>query len=168
MSFSLHSSTENLGGGRRSWSVGSNSRMSLREPEKSSIGLMSRNASARPLSRNHWKESRCTEIKSGSGRTSSRFANENRSRVSGRDGKDYSLEDAVGKEARRPAALKTKDAEREGTATGQYTASSADAATSYTGHLVALTHQGKPARRPGQALLQFCLFPALPPSSALQ
>src|SRR5580658_8272890 len=100
MSFSLHSSTENFGGGRKSWSVGSNSRMSLSEPEKSSIGLMSRKASAKPLSRNHWKESRCTEIRSGSGRTSSRFANEKRSRVTGRDGKDYSLEDAGANGAR--------------------------------------------------------------------
>ena len=58
MSFSLHSSTENFGGGRRSWSLGSNSKMSLSEPEKSSMGLMSRKASAKPLSRNHWKESR--------------------------------------------------------------------------------------------------------------
>ena len=52
MSFSLHSSTENFGGGRRSMSVGSNSRISLSEPEKSSIGLMSRNVSASPCSRN--------------------------------------------------------------------------------------------------------------------
>ena len=41
MSFSLHSSTENFGGGRRSASVGSNSSSRLSWPVKSSIGLMS-------------------------------------------------------------------------------------------------------------------------------
>src|ERR1700683_1333238 len=128
MSFSLHSSTENFGGGRRSWSLGSNSKMSLSDPEKSSIGLMSRKASARPLSRNHWKESRWTEIRSGSGRTSSRFAKENRSRVAGRDGQDSSPEDAVATEARQAVALKTKDANGQGTATDQYTTSRTDAA----------------------------------------
>ena len=41
MSFSLHSSTVNFGGGRRSGSVGSNSSSRLSWPVKSSIGLMS-------------------------------------------------------------------------------------------------------------------------------
>src|SRR3974390_422012 len=92
MSFSLHSSTENFSGGRRSWSVGSNSRMSLRDPEKSSMGLMSRKVSARPSSRNHRKESRCTAMRSGSGRTSSRLAKEKRSRDAERVGKGLLLE----------------------------------------------------------------------------
>ena len=48
MSFSLHSSTENLGGGRRSSSKGSNSSSTWRFSEKSLIGLMSRNVLARP------------------------------------------------------------------------------------------------------------------------
>ena len=48
MSFSLHSSTVNFGGGRRSSSFGSNSSSSDRVSVKSRIGLMSRNASARP------------------------------------------------------------------------------------------------------------------------
>src|SRR6202790_4245539 len=91
MSFSLHSSTVNLGGGRRSGSSGSNSRISFNDPEKSSIGLMSRKVSANPFSRNHRKESRCIEIRSGSGRTSSKLANENRSRVTGREGKGLLL-----------------------------------------------------------------------------
>src|ERR1700731_3646011 len=91
MSFSLHSSTENFGGGRRSASVGSNSRISLSDPEKSSMGLMSRKVSARPCSRNHLKESRWMEMRSGSGRTSSRLAKEKRSRETGRDGKGLLL-----------------------------------------------------------------------------
>ena len=48
MSFSLHSSTVNLGGGRRSSSSGSNSSSSCSVSVKSLIGLMSRNVSARP------------------------------------------------------------------------------------------------------------------------
>src|SRR4051794_31947304 len=87
MSLALHSSTEYLGGGRRSMSSGSNSRSSRSSPVKSSIGLMSRKVSARPRSRNHWNESRWMAIRSGRGRTSSRFANEKRSRVAERDGK---------------------------------------------------------------------------------
>src|SRR5262249_15526198 len=90
MSFSLHSSTENFGGGRRSWSVGSNSRISLSDPEKSSIGLMSLKVSASPSSRNHLNESRWIEMRSGSGRTSSRLANEKRSLDAERVGKAYS------------------------------------------------------------------------------
>ena len=43
MSFSLHSSTVNFGGGRRSSSYGSNSSSSWSASEKSLIGLMSRN-----------------------------------------------------------------------------------------------------------------------------
>ncbi len=48
MSFSLHSSTENFGGGRRSGSNGSNSSSSWRFSEKSLIGEMLRNVSASP------------------------------------------------------------------------------------------------------------------------
>ena len=55
------------------------------------MGLMSRNVSARPCSRNHLNESRWMEIRSGSGRTSSRLAKEKRSRVAGRDGKGLLL-----------------------------------------------------------------------------
>ena len=76
MSFSLHSSTENFGGGRRSSSSGSNSSSSCRVSVKSLIGLMSRKVSARPCCRNHSNESRWMAIRSGSSRTSSRFANE--------------------------------------------------------------------------------------------
>ena len=79
MSFSLHSSTGNLGGGRRSGSVGSNSSSRRSWPVKSSIGLMSAKVSARPWSRNQWNESRWMAMRSGSGRTSSRLANEKRS-----------------------------------------------------------------------------------------
>src|ERR1700735_1240068 len=78
MSFSLHSSTENFGGGRRSASVGSNSSSRLSCPVKSSIGLMSLKASANPLSRNHWKESRWIEMRSGSGSASSMLAKDTR------------------------------------------------------------------------------------------
>src|ERR1019366_4520511 len=79
MSFSLHSSTENFGGGRRSGSVGSNSSSRLSWPVKSSIGLMSLNVSARPRSRNHWNESRWMATRSGNGKASSILANEKRS-----------------------------------------------------------------------------------------
>ena len=48
MSFSLHSSTENFGGGRRSSSSGSNSSSSWSVSVKSLIGLMSRKVSASP------------------------------------------------------------------------------------------------------------------------
>src|SRR6516162_1591060 len=85
MSFSLHSSTENFGGGRRSASVGSNSSSRLSCPVKSSIGLMSLKASARPLSRNHWNESRWMAIRSGSGRASSMLAKETRSGLRDRE-----------------------------------------------------------------------------------
>src|SRR6516162_6040770 len=85
MSFSLHSSTENFGGGRRSASVGSNSSSRLNCPVKSSIGLMSLKASARPLSRNHWNESRWIAIRSGRGRASLMFANETRSGLRDRE-----------------------------------------------------------------------------------
>src|SRR5438105_6146411 len=99
MSVSLHSSTENLGGGRRSWSSGSNSRRSFRLPVKSSIGLMSRKVSARPLSRKSLKESRWMAMRSGSSRTSSRLANEKRSLDAERDGKGLLLRRA-GRERR--------------------------------------------------------------------
>src|SRR6516162_1871783 len=85
MSFSLHSSTENFGGGRRSASVGSNSSSRLNCPVKSSIGLMSLKASARPLSRNHWNESRWMAIRSGSGRASLILAKETRSGLRDRE-----------------------------------------------------------------------------------
>ena len=126
--------------------------MSLSEPEKSSIGLMSRKASARPLSRNHWKESRCTEIKSGSGRTSSRFANEKRSRVTGRDGKDYSLEDAVA--AERAPTCRPKNQGRGKRGHGNWSVYRIPYGRGKLMHrsLVALTDQGKPGRPPGQAL----------------
>src|ERR1700722_1978701 len=94
MSFALHSSIENFGGGRRSGSVGSNSSSSRNWPVKSSIGLMSANVSARPFMTNQSKESRCTEIRSGSGKTSSRFAKEKRSGVRERDGKGLLLANA--------------------------------------------------------------------------
>src|SRR5438477_12369192 len=97
MSFSLHSSTENFGGGRRSTSVGSNSSSRRSCPVKSSIGLMSRNVSASPLSRNHWNESRWTATRSGSGSTSLRFAKEKRSLVVVRAGKGLLLRSGVGR-----------------------------------------------------------------------
>ena len=56
MSFSLHSSTENFGSGRRSSSSGSNSSSSWSVSVKSLIGLMSRKVSARPFSRNQSNE----------------------------------------------------------------------------------------------------------------
>src|SRR5258708_37848460 len=96
MSFSLHSSTLNLGGGRKSMSSGSNSSSRRKVPVKSSIGLMSRKVSAMPRSRNQAKESRWMEMRSGRGRTSSRLANEKRSRVVGRDAKVYSSDCPVG------------------------------------------------------------------------
>ena len=76
MSFSLHSSTVNFGGGRRSSSKGSNSSSRLSVSVKSLIGEMSRKASARPCSTNHWNDFRGMAMRSGSSRTSSRFANE--------------------------------------------------------------------------------------------
>ena len=76
MSFSLHSSTVNLGGGRRSSSSGSNSSSSESVSVKSRIGEMSRKVSLRPSWRNHSKLSRWTEIRSGRARASSMFANE--------------------------------------------------------------------------------------------
>src|SRR5215469_8830047 len=85
MSFSLHSSTENFGGGRGSASVGSNSSSRLSWPVKSSTGLMSVKASARPLSRNHWNESRWMAIRSGSGKASLMFAKETRSGLRDRE-----------------------------------------------------------------------------------
>ena len=94
MSFSLHSSTENLGGGRRSSSFGSNSSSSRSVSVKSLIGLMSRKVSASPLSRNQRNDSRWMAIRSGSGSASSRFANEYRSRM--RVGKEVLLR--VGRE----------------------------------------------------------------------
>src|SRR5271154_3551481 len=90
MSFSLHSSTENLGGGRRSGSVGSNSSSRLSCPVKSSMGLMSLNVSANPRSKNHWKESRWIAIRSGRGRASSMLAKEKRSGLLDRVGNAYS------------------------------------------------------------------------------
>src|SRR5688500_3957283 len=84
MSFSLHSSTVNLGGGRRSGSLGSNSSSRRNCPVKSSIGLMSRKASPSPCSRNHWNESRWIAMRSGSGKTSSNLEKEKRSLLEGR------------------------------------------------------------------------------------
>src|SRR5437763_2390059 len=88
MSFSLHSSTENFGGGRRSSSAGSNSNSSCSVSVKSLIGLMSRNVSASPWWRNHSKDSRWIAIRSGRGRASSRLANEYRCREAVREGKE--------------------------------------------------------------------------------
>ena len=76
MSFSLHSSTVNFGGGRRSSSSGSNSSSSCSASLKSLIGEMSRNVSARPSFRNHSKLSRWTAMRSGSSNGSVRLANE--------------------------------------------------------------------------------------------
>src|SRR5437879_5999938 len=121
MSFSLHSSTENLGGGRRSTSVGSNSSSRRSWPVKSSMGLMSRNVSASPFSRNHWNESRWTATRSGRGRTSSRFAKEKRSLVAGRAGKGLLLKAGAGgtRGAPRQRHLRGDD-RRTTTATCQY------------------------------------------------
>ena len=58
MSFSLHSSTENFGGGRRSSSSGSNSSSSWSVSVKSLIGLMSAKVFRRPWCSSHSKESR--------------------------------------------------------------------------------------------------------------
>src|SRR3954454_7034885 len=85
MSFSLHSSTVNFGGGRRSSSSGSNSNSSWRASEKSLIGEMSRKVSANPSLRNHSKLSRCTAMRSGSSNGSPRLANEYRSRETERE-----------------------------------------------------------------------------------
>src|SRR3954453_617787 len=85
MSFSLHSSTVNFGGGRRSSSSGSNSNSSWRASEKSLIGEMSRKVSANPSLRNHSKLSRCTAMRSGSSNGSTRLANEYRSRETERE-----------------------------------------------------------------------------------
>src|SRR3984957_2802634 len=93
MSFSLHSSTENFGWGRRSTSPGSNSNSRLSWPVKSSIGLMSENASASPRSRNQRNESRWTETRSGRARTSSRLAKENRSGLLELENNDLFLPD---------------------------------------------------------------------------
>ncbi len=76
MSFSLHSSTENFGSGRRSSSSGSNSSSSWSVSVKSLMGLMSRKVLARPCARNQSKELRWMAMRSGSSRTSSRFAKE--------------------------------------------------------------------------------------------
>ncbi len=76
MSFSLHSSTPNFGGGHRSSSLGSNSSSRRSDPLKSSMGLMSRNVSVRPWERNHSNDDVWTEVRSGRVRTSSKFANE--------------------------------------------------------------------------------------------
>jgi hypothetical protein len=77
MSFSLHSSTVNLGGGRRSSSFGSNSSSSWRVSVKSLIGEMSRKACRPgPCSRNQLERLSLDGDQIGSSRTSSRFANE--------------------------------------------------------------------------------------------
>src|SRR5436853_3350480 len=94
MSLSLHSTTENVGGGRRSGSDASNSSSSRSWPVKSSIGLMSRKVSAKPVSRNQRNESRWTAIRSGRGRTSSRLEKETRSRMAGREAKNHSFTSA--------------------------------------------------------------------------
>ncbi|SRR5688572_29780219 len=90
MSFSLHSSTENLGGGRRSSSSGSNSSSSWRVSVKSLIGLMSLKVSARPWCRNHSKLRRWMAMRSGSSSGSTRLANEYRSRRVEREDNGYS------------------------------------------------------------------------------
>ena len=84
--FSRHSSTVNLGTGRRSGSSGSNSKRSSSCPEKSVIGLMSSNAFASPCNKNELKLSRWTAIRSGSGSVSSKSANEKRSGLMDRAG----------------------------------------------------------------------------------
>jgi hypothetical protein len=76
MSFSLHSSTENFGGGRRSSSSGSNSSSSCSVSLKSLIGEMSRKVSARPWLRNQSKLLRWIAMRSGSSSGSVRLANE--------------------------------------------------------------------------------------------
>src|SRR5437763_17041497 len=120
MSFSLHSSTENLGGGRRSESDASNSSSRRSWPVKSSMGLMSANVSASPLSRNHSNEARWMEIRSGRGRTWSRLAKEKRSRATER-GKatPQGANDGAGARAVKPA--ESKGLTRTGTATRQFT-----------------------------------------------
>src|SRR5699024_4949247 len=80
MSFSLHSSTVNFGGGRKSSSSGSNSSSSCSASEKSLMGEMSRKVLARPSFKNHSKLSRWTAMRSGSSSGSVRLANEYRSR----------------------------------------------------------------------------------------
>src|SRR5271166_4353086 len=104
MSFALHSSIENLGGGRRSGSVGSKSSFKLNWSVKSAIGLMSPKVSASPRSRNHWKESRCTAMRSGSGKTSSILAKEKRSGVRERKGKVYSSRVLIDRETGKSGA----------------------------------------------------------------
>src|SRR5579863_10062390 len=94
MSFALQSSIENFGSGRRSTSVGSKSSFRRSWPVKSSIGLMSAKVSASPRLRNQPNESRWTATRSGSSRTSSRFAKEKRSGVRKRDGNGSLLADA--------------------------------------------------------------------------
>src|SRR5579863_7064783 len=91
MSFALHSSMENFGGGRRSGSLESNSSSRRSWPVKSSIGLMSAKVSARPSDSNQSKESRWTATRSGNVSTSSKLANEKRSGVRERDGKGLLL-----------------------------------------------------------------------------
>src|SRR6476620_10193769 len=107
MSFSLHSSTENLGGGRGSSSVGSNSSSSCSVSLKSLMGEMSRKVSARPWLRNHSKLSRWMAMRSGSWSGSARLANEYRSRVVERAGNGYSslganVEDAKARRSHAP------------------------------------------------------------------
>src|SRR5690625_4460565 len=91
MSRSLHSSTVNLGGGRRSSSVGSNSSSRFRVSLKSVIGEMSRNVSASPFSRNHSKDSLWMAMRSGRDKASSRVANEYLSRMVGKEDNDMLL-----------------------------------------------------------------------------
>src|SRR4029077_19075219 len=87
-------------GGWRRWGAdGSNSSPTVSWPVKSSIGLMSLKASARPLSRNHWNESRWIAIRSGSGRASLMLAKETRSGLRDRDDNGQHLQG----EKRRPA-----------------------------------------------------------------
>src|SRR5579864_5625893 len=137
MSFSRHSSTENLGGGRRSWSSGSNSSSSRSWPVKSSMGLMSWNVSARPRSRNHWNESRWMEMRSGRGRTSSRLANEKRSRAG----------DAVAELAKAYSWLRAEGGAAEARAVKDKIAQSRDGGTT-------ATHQHRPAMTEAQPLLE--------------
>ena len=85
MSFSLQSSSVNLGGGRRSSSFGSNSSSRESVSVTSVIGLRSEKVPDRPCSTSQSNDSICTAIRSGSSRTSSRLPNEYLSRTRGRD-----------------------------------------------------------------------------------
>src|SRR5262249_60187443 len=70
-----HSSSECFGGSK-TWSESS----SFSVPVKSASGEMSERTSGIPSSRNHWKESRWTAMRSGRSRTSARLEKDRRSR----------------------------------------------------------------------------------------